>query len=76
MKIEWFVPEKAVGAYPYPIWPEDWPLPQIDDQIYLGEDENDGLWVRAIDFHPHHKDGPFIYIVLYEKPKIKTVFDR
>ncbi len=71
LPITWHVPRRAVGAYPYPIWPEGWPVPQIGTIVYTTYGQPP-LWVTAVDYFPGGEesgDDPSIYVVLSEKPR-------
>lgn len=68
MKIIFHVPRRITGAYPYPIWPKDWPVPPIGSSIYTAPGQPP-LKVTAVDFFPSGEDvgdEPSIYVVLSE----------
>lgn len=68
MNIKFHLPAKMRGAYPYPIWPKDWPPPAVGDNVLVAP-EQPTLKVRAVDWLPSGEefgDEPFVYVVLAE----------
>lgn len=69
MKIHWHVPRKAKGAYPIPIWPEDWPVPEIGSTVVPAQGQTE-LYVKYVIYYPSGEDpgdDPFVYVVLSER---------
>lgn len=68
INIKWHVPIRQTGAYPIPIWPENWPIPNVGDIVYVAPGQP-ALWVKAVDYFPSGEevgDQPFIYVILSE----------
>lgn len=68
MNIKFYVPRRKIGAYPYPIWPKDWPIPQIGSTIVPSPGQPE-LYVKYVIYYTSGEepgDSPFIYVVLSE----------